>query len=121
MRLATFLDEGRPRVAVVIGDRAVPLDAGAPVPGSIRAIAAAGPAALAAIRAWLDQQPDGRRRRSATSTWARGPDPGAIYTIGLNYGAGRGPDPASGAAPGLRQGAGVRRRARRRPSPGTAR
>lgn len=94
MRLATYLDEGRARVAVVLGDRVVPLDAGAPGPASIREIAAAGPAAFATIRTWLEQGPERPSRSLADLELAPAIlDPGAIYAIGLNYGPADGPDP----------------------------
>ncbi len=100
MRFATYLDEGLARVAVVIGDRAVPFDAEAVGLGSIREIASAGPAGLSAIRAWLEQRPDRPSRPIADLEMAPAiPDPGAIYAIGLNYRPASGPDPDRPARP----------------------
>lgn len=93
MRFATFLDDGQPRVAIVVGERAVPLDLDDAGLSSIRAIAAAGPDALSAIGAWLERTPD---RHAVPLDELRLapviPDPGAIYAIGLNYGPAVGPD-----------------------------
>ena len=100
MRLATYLDHGQVRVAVVLGDRAVLLDIEAAGLASIREIAAAGPLGLSMIRAWLEQRPDLSSRPIADLEMAPViPDPGAIYAIGLNYGPASGPDPDRPARP----------------------
>lgn len=87
MRLATILVDGRPRPAVVRDDdRIVPIDTRATGLPGIRAIAAGGPAALERVLAWLDEQPSGAG--TPLENVILGPvvpDPGAIYTVGLNY------------------------------------
>jgi 2-keto-4-pentenoate hydratase/2-oxohepta-3-ene-1,7-dioic acid hydratase in catechol pathway len=95
VRLATILIEGRPRAAVVRDDDTVVLiDTRATGLAGVRAIAAGGPAALERLRAWLDAQPhDASLSLGAVVLGPAVPDPGAIYTVGLNY---DGP----GAAPG---------------------
>lgn len=91
MRLATFVDGGRHRVAVVRSGRLLPAD-----PRLTIGALAADPVATRELRAWADAQPadDG----IAVADVALGPavpDPGAIYTIGLNYdGPGAAPRPA---------------------------
>ena len=53
---------------------------------SVRAIAAGGSAALDRVAAWATAQPPTPGARSPTSTLGPAvPDPGAIYTVGLNY------------------------------------
>lgn len=93
MRLATFLHNRTHRVAVVVGERAVPLRLETAGLGSISEIAAAGPAGLSVIRDWLEEGPD---RPSVPLSELRlapvVPRPGAIYAIGLNYGLADGPD-----------------------------
>jgi 2-keto-4-pentenoate hydratase/2-oxohepta-3-ene-1,7-dioic acid hydratase in catechol pathway len=87
MRLATILLDGRPRAAVVRDDdTVVPIDARATGLAGIRAIAAGGPAALIRLHAWLDAQPAGAGQPLGTVTLGPAvPDPGAIYTVGLNF------------------------------------
>jgi 2-keto-4-pentenoate hydratase/2-oxohepta-3-ene-1,7-dioic acid hydratase in catechol pathway len=92
VRLTTINADGRLGAALVEGVRVVPLEeAGF---GSVREIAAGGSAALDHVAAWADACP--------ASAWrpldevVLGPaiaDPGAIYTIGLNYRPPDGPDP----------------------------
>jgi len=93
VRLATIVESGRPSVAVVRAGSALLLTLANGELTSLRAIAAAGPAGLERVRAWTDRQP--------ASTWRPledvglgpvVPDPGAIYTIGLNYRASVVPD-----------------------------
>ena len=96
MRLATILVDGRPRPAVVRDDdRIVPIDTRATGLPGIRAIAAGGPAALARLQAWLDAQPlDAGIPLAEVALGPVVPDPGAIYTVGLNYeGSGAAPRP----------------------------
>ena len=87
MRLATILVEGRPQPAVVRDDdRVLPIDRQATGLAGIRAIAAGGPAALDRLRTWLDKQPaEAGRPLEAVTLGPAVPDPGAIYTVGLNY------------------------------------
>lgn len=94
MRLATILEDGRPSVAVVEGDRCLTLPADGGLGASIREIAAGGPDALHRIAAWVDGQPrGGGRPLDDVDLLAAIPDPGAIYTVGRNYRAGDdGPD-----------------------------
>jgi 2-keto-4-pentenoate hydratase/2-oxohepta-3-ene-1,7-dioic acid hydratase in catechol pathway len=86
MRLATILEAGRPSVAVVREARLLPLvmpDAGL---GSMREIAASGSDGLRRIAAWVERQPKGAYRPLGEAVL--GPavhDPGAIFTIGLNF------------------------------------
>ena len=87
MRFATFLDDGRHRVAVVLGEHAVRLDLEAAGLGSMLEIVAAGAAGMSAIRDWLGEGRDRPLRRLDELDLGPGvPDPGAIYAIGLNYG-----------------------------------
>ena len=87
MRLATILVEGRPQVAVVRDDdRVVPIDRQTTGLAGIRAIAAGGQAALDRLQTWLGAQPvDAGRPLDAITLGPAVPDPGAIYTVGLNY------------------------------------
>ena len=96
MRVATILVEGRPQAAAVRDDdRVIPIDRQATGLAGIRAIAAGGPAALARLQTWLDAQPaDAGRPLDAVTLGPAVPDPGAIYTVGLNYdGPGAAPRP----------------------------
>ncbi len=96
MRLATILIEGRPRPAVLRDDdRVIPIDTRATGLPGIRAIAAGGPAALERLVAWLDlQPPDAGMPLENVTLGPVVPDPGAIYTVGLNYdGPGASPRP----------------------------
>jgi 2-keto-4-pentenoate hydratase/2-oxohepta-3-ene-1,7-dioic acid hydratase in catechol pathway len=82
MRLGTILLEGRPVVAVLAGDRVVPIDDGS----STRDVAASGREGLARLDAWVDARRVGPAHSMADVTLGPAvPDPGAIYTIGLNY------------------------------------
>jgi 2-keto-4-pentenoate hydratase/2-oxohepta-3-ene-1,7-dioic acid hydratase in catechol pathway len=98
MRLATVHHEGRWVAAVVGGDRVLPLVTAGAGFESVRAIAAGGAAALDRVAEWADRRPESAWR--ALAEVVLGPavaDPGAVYTIGLNYrpsGVGPGdPDP----------------------------
>ena len=96
MRLATILVDGRPQAAVVRDDdRVIPIDRQATGLAGIRAVAAGGQAALDRLRAWLDAQPaEAGRPLDAVTLGPAVPDPGAIYTVGLNYdGPGASPRP----------------------------
>jgi 2-keto-4-pentenoate hydratase/2-oxohepta-3-ene-1,7-dioic acid hydratase in catechol pathway len=91
VRLATIVEGGRPSVAVVVDDRFLTVASGDPgLDTSVRAIAASGPDGLARLRDWADRQPPAAYRSLPEVEF--GPavaDPGAIYTVGLNY---RAPD-----------------------------
>jgi 2-keto-4-pentenoate hydratase/2-oxohepta-3-ene-1,7-dioic acid hydratase in catechol pathway len=86
MRLATLATPTGPRPAIRLGDRYVDLVATDPnLPGSVRELLAAGPAALAAAKS-------ATALPTATSVSVVGakllppvPDPGKILCIGLNY------------------------------------
>ncbi len=81
MRLATIVGGTGGGTAIVRGDRCLPLEA----PASMRAIAAA-PGAVRELRAWADARPAGAWVPLADVALGPAvPDPGAIYTIGLNY------------------------------------
>jgi 2-keto-4-pentenoate hydratase/2-oxohepta-3-ene-1,7-dioic acid hydratase in catechol pathway len=80
MRLATLVDQ---TVAVVRERSLLPLGAGF---GSMREVAAGGPGVLDRIRAGADSSPvDAWLPLSDNSFGPAMPDPGAIFTIGLNY------------------------------------
>ena len=87
MRLATIVVDARPSVAVVRGGRCLPLATGDPaLDASVRAIAGSGPDGLRRINAWVANQPDTAYRSLAdVEIGPAVPDPGAIYTVGLNY------------------------------------
>ena len=95
MRLATILEAGRPIVAAVHDASVLPLV----VPGgdldTMRAIAASGADGLARVRAWVDTAPAAAwSPLDAVTLGPAVPDPGAIYTVGLNYdGPGASPRP----------------------------
>ena len=87
MRLATLDDR---RVAIIRDDLALLLD---PELGSVRDLASA-VARLARVQSWADEQPVRAWQPLADVPLGPAvPDPGAIYTIGLNYGPAKGPDP----------------------------
>lgn len=92
MRLATIDLGGALRVAVVRGDRVLPAAPGL----SMRGLAA-DPLALDDIRAWEAAQPPAAGIPLGDVTLGPAvPDPGAIYTVGLNYdGPGAAPRPAA--------------------------
>ncbi len=96
MRLTTIIVDGRARPAVVRDDdRVVPIDTRATGLAGIRAVAAGGPEALQRLETWLDgQPPDAGMPLSTVTLGPAVPDPGAIYTVGLNYdGPGAAPRP----------------------------
>lgn len=99
MRLATITDDGGPTAALVADRRLLPLAGSGIGLDSVRAIAAGGDPALERLRAWADRQPDRAYRSLAGAQLGPVvPDPGAIYTIGLNYPPASGP-PVAGARP----------------------
>jgi 2-keto-4-pentenoate hydratase/2-oxohepta-3-ene-1,7-dioic acid hydratase in catechol pathway len=86
MRLATIVEDGRSVVGVLRDERVLPLAAEIPGSASMRAIAASGEAGTARIREWVAAQPDsGYRPIEEVDLGPAVPDPGAIYTVGLNY------------------------------------
>jgi ureidoglycolate lyase len=81
VRVATIHHDGGVRVAVVRGDRVVPAQ-----PDLTMRSLAAGGAALDDLRGWVaSQPPDAGEPIDAVVFGPAIPDPGAIYTIGLNY------------------------------------
>jgi 2-keto-4-pentenoate hydratase/2-oxohepta-3-ene-1,7-dioic acid hydratase in catechol pathway len=95
MRLATIHLDGRPQPVVVRDDRVLPLPSGDPAWASIRALAGAGDDVLARVQAWAADEPAAAGLPLADVVLdAVVPDPGAIYTVGLNYdGPGAAPRP----------------------------
>jgi len=95
MRFATIVEGGRSAVAAVDDRGILPLVIPDPGFDSLRGIAAAGAGALARVAAWVAEQPDQRYRAiDEVELGPAVPDPGAIYTIGLNYPAPGAPDDA---------------------------
>ena len=90
MRFATILrdgsEHGRASPAVVRDERYLPLELPGGALDSVRSIAGAGRDGMRRIRAWIDAQPDGAWRPVRDAGLGPAiPDPGAIYTVGLNY------------------------------------
>ena len=97
MRFATVIEDGGATVVVVDERRILPLAGAGPGLDSVRGLAASGAAGQERVRDWARAQP-ARRYRSLhdVELGPAVPDPGAIYTIGLNYAApgDEVPDPA---------------------------
>lgn len=86
MRLATVVTEGRTSLAVAREHRVLLIDPNQPGFESMRALAASGDAGLARLHAWVDAQPTtADLPATAVRLGPVVPDPGAIYTVGLNY------------------------------------
>jgi 2-keto-4-pentenoate hydratase/2-oxohepta-3-ene-1,7-dioic acid hydratase in catechol pathway len=86
MRLATVVADGKPSVAVLRDKQVLPLTLPDTGFGSLRAIAGSGAEGLRRVRDWADRQPAGAYRSIDDVELAPAvPDPGAIYTVGLNY------------------------------------
>ena len=93
MRIATVLEGGRLVTAVVHDERIHPLPPDDEAFATIGGIAAAGPAVLERAQTWLHGRPAGSGRPLAEVELGPAvPEPGAIFTVGLNY-------PAAGASP----------------------
>ena len=93
MRLATIATDGRFDAALVRADRLLPIELQAGTATTVRDILD-GRVALADVSRWADVQHDSAWRPIAEATLGPAvPDPGAIYTIGLNY-----PDPGNAGA-----------------------
>jgi 2-keto-4-pentenoate hydratase/2-oxohepta-3-ene-1,7-dioic acid hydratase in catechol pathway len=97
MRFATVLREGRTSLAVLQAEGALllnTLDAGVT---TMRELAAGGPEAVASVHAWVARQHESAFVPSAALRLCPAvPDPGAIYTVGLNY---RDPDAVDAVRP----------------------
>lgn len=86
MRFATIVENGRSSVAVVRDRRLLPLAMPDARLGSLRGIAASGADGLQRVREWVRRQPErAYRSMDDVELGPAVPDPGAIYTIGLNY------------------------------------
>jgi 2-keto-4-pentenoate hydratase/2-oxohepta-3-ene-1,7-dioic acid hydratase in catechol pathway len=87
MRFTTIKDGGHLSLAVASGTRVLPFGERDGLPGTMRELAASGAAGLERVGDWVRRQPD-RTFRSLDDVelGPAVPDPGAIYTIGLNYG-----------------------------------
>jgi 2-keto-4-pentenoate hydratase/2-oxohepta-3-ene-1,7-dioic acid hydratase in catechol pathway len=86
MRIATVVDDGRTSLVVVRDDSVLPVTGVDPAFGSMRVLAAAGADGLARLRAWVrDQPPTAYRSLNEVVLGPAVPNPGAIFTIGLNY------------------------------------
>jgi len=86
MRFATIVEEGRLSVAVVRGQALLPLSIQDTGLGSLRAIASSGDDGLRRVHEWVQLQPERAYRPIDDVEFGPAvPDPGAIYTIGLNY------------------------------------
>lgn len=86
MRLATIVEGGRARAAVVRDGAYLPLEVAEPGLDSVRRIAAGGDEGLRRVRDWVERQPaEAYRALDGVELGPAVPDPGAIFTIGLNY------------------------------------
>ena len=95
MRFATILEEGAAWAALVTDDRVLPLALPDPELRSVRGIAGADASGLAWIARWAEERmPSAWRPLDEVRLGPALPDPGAVYTVGLNFrAAGDGPDP----------------------------
>ena len=94
MRFATTLDDDGYHLVAVCDGHFISVPDGEPWPGSMRSLAAAGASALERIATWLDGQPDSALQPFAGARLGPAvPDPGAVFTIGLNYDGGDEPAP----------------------------
>jgi 2-keto-4-pentenoate hydratase/2-oxohepta-3-ene-1,7-dioic acid hydratase in catechol pathway len=88
MRFATIVEDGQQSLAIVHGTRVLPFGAGDGLPATMGDLAAGGDAILRHIDDWQRRQPERAfRALDDVELGPAVPDPGAIYTIGLNYGA----------------------------------
>lgn len=86
MRLATILQDGHPAAAIVRDERCLVVA----MPGTgletVRGIAGSGPGGIERLRTWAAAQPSSAWTPLSDVTLGPAvPDPGAIYTVGLNY------------------------------------
>lgn len=86
MRFATIVEDGRSSVALIRGRRVLPLALPDARFGSLRGLAASGATGLRLVREWAEGQPEPSYRSIDDVVLGPAvPDPGAIYTNGLNY------------------------------------
>jgi 2-keto-4-pentenoate hydratase/2-oxohepta-3-ene-1,7-dioic acid hydratase in catechol pathway len=94
MRLATIVGSKGLQVAAIADGRCLPLDP--PVLGrrAMHELASLDDSGLTVLRDWITEQPaDAWNPLEGVEFGPAVPEPGAIYTIGLNYRPGPGPDP----------------------------
>jgi 2-keto-4-pentenoate hydratase/2-oxohepta-3-ene-1,7-dioic acid hydratase in catechol pathway len=88
MRFATIIEDGQPGVALVRDEHLLPLHRAGLGFETMRAVAAGGEDGLGRIREWAERQPASAHLPLDTVQLGPAvPDPGAIYTVGLNYAA----------------------------------
>ena len=88
MRLTTIVDGGLPRPVVVRDERVLP------IAQPLNELAAWGLDGLPRVEAWADAQPESSWRPIERVRLGPAAEPGAIYTVGLNYdGPGASPRP----------------------------
>jgi 2-keto-4-pentenoate hydratase/2-oxohepta-3-ene-1,7-dioic acid hydratase in catechol pathway len=93
MRLATIVEAGRTSLAVVRDREILPVAAAEAGIGTRRDLAATGEDGMRRLRDWAERQPaTAYRSLDDVQLGPAVPDPGAIFTIGLNYRATDGPD-----------------------------
>ena len=86
MRLATIVEGGHSSLAAVRGTRVLPFAKADGLPETLRELAASGAAGLDRVEDWVRGQPDqAYHLLDDVELGPAVPDPGAIYTIGLNY------------------------------------
>jgi 2-keto-4-pentenoate hydratase/2-oxohepta-3-ene-1,7-dioic acid hydratase in catechol pathway len=86
MRLATIIWDDLPIAALVEDDLVLPLLLDEPWLRTVRGIAGSGSDGLARVRSWAEAaDPSAHRGLDEVELGPAIPDPGAIYTIGLNY------------------------------------
>jgi 2-keto-4-pentenoate hydratase/2-oxohepta-3-ene-1,7-dioic acid hydratase in catechol pathway len=94
MRFATIAEDRHLSLAIIRGPRVLPLAVGEGLPGTMSELAAGGDAGLRRVEDWVRRQPDRAfRALDDVELGPAVPDPGAIYTVGLNYG-----EPGEGSA-----------------------
>ncbi len=86
MRFATIVQDGRMSLAAVRGTRVLPVAKAVGLPETMRELAASGAVGLGRVEDWVGGQPDrAYRLLDDVELGPAVPDPGAIFTIGLNY------------------------------------
>src|SRR6266542_649252 len=86
MRFATFVEDGRSSVGLIRDRNLLPLAIADSGLDSVRNIAASGAGGLRRVRDWARGEPERAYRSMDDIELAPVvPDPGAIYSIGLNY------------------------------------